>query len=63
MRNILIIEDDIDFAEIVRDMLEGYDYLRTPQQGDQKGRVVEGSVGNIFGGGDCHCGCVHQVAA
>lgn len=26
MRNILIIEDDIDFAEIVRDMLEGYDY-------------------------------------
>lgn len=26
MRNILIIEDDIDFAEIVRDMLEGYNY-------------------------------------
>lgn len=26
MRNILIIEDDIDFAEIVRDMLKGYDY-------------------------------------
>ena len=26
MKNILIIEDDIDFAEIVRDMLEGYDY-------------------------------------
>lgn len=26
MRNILIIEDDIDFAEIVRDMLERYDY-------------------------------------
>lgn len=26
MKNILIIEDDIDFAEIVRDMLEGYGY-------------------------------------
>lgn len=26
MRSILIIEDDIDFAEIVRDLLEGYDY-------------------------------------
>lgn len=26
MRNILIIEDDIDFAEIIRDMLEGYGY-------------------------------------